>query len=190
MRSLLALAALALLLAPAASAQLQADSQLTIEGLSASSTNETVAALPFQVRFDLSNFPCLGEGAEIRVALTAAATPEGNATATVQPEALTFVVPPTQGVAGYSNTQAALLTLRPATPGAGNYTAKVHAEFDGVSGCTMATAEGLGTDAEAPVAFLAPRGAAVATEGPAMPGPGLALLALGLAAAALARRSA
>lgn len=190
MRPLLPLAALAVLLAvgPAASAQVQAQSSLAITGLSATSTNETVAVLPFQVEFSLSRFPCAGEGAEIHVALTAAASPEGNATATVQPDTLTFTVPPTQGVSGYSQTQSALVTLRPATAGAGNYTAKVHAELDGVSGCTMATAEGSGTDAEAPVAFLAPRGAAVSPEGPAAPAPGLALLALALVAAAVARR--
>jgi hypothetical protein len=187
-RPLLAALLAVLAVAPAACAQ-QADASLAITGLSAASTNETVALLPFQVEMTLARFPCIGQGAEFRVALTATAS-DGNATATVQPDALTFTVPPTQGIAGYSATQSALVTLRPAWPGAGNHTAKVHAQFDGVSGCAMASAEGLGTDAEAPVAFLAPRGSAAPAEGPAMPGPGLALLGLALAAAALARRKA
>lgn len=190
MRSLLALPllVLALLAASPATAQ-QAEAELAITGFAATTTNETVAVLPFQVELSLSQFPCLGEGAEIRVALTASATPDGNATATVQPQTLTFVVPPTQGIAGYSHAQSAQVTVRPAQPGAGNFTAQVHAELDGVSGCATATAEGMGTDAAAPVAFLAPRGGA--TEAPpsqAMPAPGLALGALALLAAAVALR--
>ena len=189
MRSLPVLAAFAAvaLLAPAANAQ-QADASLAITGLGPLATNETLALMPFQVEMELAQFPCVGQGAQITVALTAAVAPEANATATVQPEAMTFTVPPTQGVTGYSHAQAGLLTVRPAQPGAGNFTARVHAEFAGVTGCTGATAEGLGTDAEAPVTFLAPRAGAASEPGPEMPGPGLALVALAVAAAAVALR--
>lgn len=188
MRVRLALPAalLALALVPSGLAQVQGDATMTIEGLSAASSNGTSAALPFTLRLDISQFPCLGQGASMTVELAAEAT--GNATATVQPSSMTFVAPVNSGLTGYSHSQGGtVLVERPAGTGASNATVTVTALMTEVSGCATASVSNFDAEGTAAVAFQ-PLAGAASEPGPAMPAPGLALAALALVAAAAALR--
>jgi hypothetical protein len=184
----LAVALVALALAPSGLAQVQANASMAIEGLSGASTNGTSAALPFSVRLDLSQFPCVGQGASMTVELAAEAT--GNATATVQPSSMTFVVPLNSGLTGYSHSQGGtVLVARPDGAAATNSTVTVTALMTEISGCATASTSGFDAEGTAAVAFL-PLAGAASEPGPAMPAPGLgfAALALGAVAVALRRR--
>jgi hypothetical protein len=182
-RRLALLAVAALLLATHATAQVNANATLTIDGLADASTNETVAVLPFTVTFAIDNR--VGQGATISVAL--AASGDANATATVEPAAMTFIIPVTSGITGYSHTQSGTVTVRPAVPGAANHTAALEATVTGITGCAAASADGPQASANATVAFLAPRGG-ITEPVQEMPAPGLALLASVVAALALVLR--
>jgi hypothetical protein len=184
-RRLALLAVAALLLATHATAQVNANATLTIDGLADASTNETVAVLPFTVTFAIDNLVCVGQGATISVAL--AASGDANATATVEPAAMTFIIPVTSGITGYSHTQSGTVTVRPAVPGAANHTAALEATVTGITGCAAASADGPQASANATVAFLAPRGG-ITEPVQEMPAPGLALLASVVAALALVLR--
>jgi hypothetical protein len=181
-RRLALLAVAALLLATHATAQVNANATLTIDGLADASTNETVAVLPFTVTFAIDNLVCVGQGATISVAL--AASGDANANATV---AMTFIIPVTSGITGYSHTQSGTVTVRPAVPGAANHTAALEATVTGITGCAAASADGPQASANATVAFLAPRGG-ITEPVQEMPAPGLALLASVVAALALVLR--
>lgn len=195
-KSFVLAALLALLALPAATAQLEGTSTVTLSGLPANglSTNETLAVVPFTVALQVSNLVCLGTGAEVTVEVTAETTAPngtGNFSTTVEPALLRFSVPSGQSTS-YSSGQGATLAVRPTdvVSETTNVTTTVSAAITQITGCSLVT-DGDG-EASRPVAisFERVRGSA-SDAGEELPGPALPLVLLALVAlAVIVRRKA
>lgn len=203
-RSLLFLAAAALLAAPAASAQAAHTVTIEIQDLPATAeSNGTAAVIPFSVRATVAGAgPCLSSsGTSYTIALSAEVVDStGNhTTAHVSPKQYTIAGPVLLPAGGgdAERTQEAQLTVYPGPyADAGlNTTVRVLATFAGGNpGCTGGQATAAAEDsAETRVGFE-PVPALYGTtpgSGQAMPGPGAVVVLAALAAVALlARRKA
>lgn len=190
-KSLCLVLLMALLVAPAATGQLQGTSTLTLNDLPAKvATNESLAAIPFTVSLQVSNMLCVGTGALVLVDLVATTVTTSNATFTtvVEPAQLAFNVPAGQATS-YSSEQGATLTVRPAqaTTITTNATTTITATISQLDGCVGATNDGQVGTGKVDLSFLRVRGSEP-DNGKALPGPALPLLALALVALAVALR--
>ena len=199
-KSLALLALGALLVLPAASAQLPAHSlAVSIDGLPATSTiNGTLMALPFTVQASVTgNSPCLATGGSTYTfTLTAEVVNSTGNSTTVQVSPATFTVSGPSTLPGaVSRTSAGTLLVNPGPYVGQNLTAEIRltaASAGGNPGCTgVSGTAAVETTADVTAVFLPAEGYGTpATDGQEMPALPVAFLLVALAALVAARRQA